>query len=91
MVFEGKRNTVYSNTIIYLGSYGTSGVVTDFDPDPFPNDFWTTHGNTFDDNSYYVPDTTSSTRFAWRNGWGNFAWFQAVPNSQEVGGTQTVY
>jgi hypothetical protein len=63
-VWTGKNNTITDNVIIYKGSAGASGVVTDFDN----ANFWATHNNVFNRNIYrVVSGQTGQSRYRWND------------------------
>lgn len=54
--WDAVDNRVYGNTIVYLGDRGTSGVARDVDEDWF----WEKAGNSFEKNTYVVPEEGGS-------------------------------
>ena len=60
--WQSHNNYVHDNTIIFLGSSGSAGVVTDYNLD----EFWVNGNNRFNANTYYVAD--SARRYwSWNN------------------------
>ena len=70
--WRSHNNYVHDNTIIFLGSSGFAGVVTDYNLDQF----WVSGNNRFNTNTYYVTD--SARRYwLWHNRHYNFDELQA--------------
>jgi len=75
-------NTFHHNTVVFDGNSGVSGAARSPATDPNAVDFFRL--NSFDHNSYHLPDL-SRKAFAWDDKFNTFAEFQAA--GQEIHGS----
>ncbi len=78
--WQGYNNNVHNNTIIYMGSAGVSGVMTDWEE----ANFWALGDNRFDANTYYLTNPASNR---WRWAGQEHTWETLRALGQETNGT----